>query len=162
MKITYREMQDSDKSSIIKMFYDFCEIYKELDKQKISINSIEYASWCLQDMIDEINKFEGKIIVASENNLIFGFIGFFVREAQGNELYYHRPHKFGVVYDLFVEEKYRNHEIGTKLLDLAEQFFIKKNCEFSKLQVFGTNEKAIKFYIRHNYQVRNIDLIKKM
>lgn len=162
MEITYREMKDSDRSTIIDLFYDFCELYTDIDKQKISINSRKIAEWCLTDIEEKIKKSDGKVIVALFNKKIVGFIGFFLKNSKEDGLMYHRRHKYGMVDSLYIDSKYRNNNIGDHLLKLSESYFKEKQCEFVKLQVLGTNPKAYKFYMRNNYIPRNIELIKKI
>jgi ribosomal protein S18 acetylase RimI-like enzyme len=162
MDITYREMQEKDRSELIQLFADFCDLYEELDAQGINITSDKLAEWCLDDMMKEIHKTQGQVIVAEYKNHIIGFVGYMIKDAKGDELLYHRPNRVGMIYNLYMDSPYRNKNIGTHLLNLAEEYFRKHNCEFSKLQVFGTNIKAQEFYSRNEYAPRNIDLIKKL
>jgi ribosomal protein S18 acetylase RimI-like enzyme len=67
-----------------------------------------------------------------------------------------------MVYNLYVDKQYRNRKIGSHLLKLAEDYFKEKKCEFSRLQVFGTNDKAYKLYEKNEYKPRNINMIKKL
>lgn len=155
-------MKPEDKASIIEFYRKFCEMYKKIDMQKLCITSDELTNWCYDTMIKKVQKSKGKVIVAEYKNKTVGFIGFLIKESEGEQLIYNRPHKFGYVHDLFVDDKYRNLKIGTKLLADAEEYFKKNNCEFSKLMVFGTNDKAYDFYKRNNYKARNVNLIKKL
>ncbi len=162
MQITYREMQDTDKKTITDMMYDFCKIYKDLDAQKININSPELAEWCVNDMLNEVAKHNGKVIVAEFEGKIVGFTGFSIKAQENEKLLFHRSHLHGYIHDLYIDDNYRNQQIGTKLLQLAEDYFKEQGCEFSRLTVFATNNKAHEFYKRNNYKDRNIDLIKQL
>ncbi len=162
MQITYREMLVTDKKIITDLMYDFCEIYKDLDAQKININSQELAEWCVDDMLKEVTKNNGKIIIAEFERKPVGFIGFSIKTQEKEKLLYHRPHLHGYIHDLYIDDTYRNQKIGTKLLEFAENYFKEQGCEFSRLTVFATNNKAYEFYKRNDYKDRNIDLIKKL
>lgn len=162
MRITYREMQDGDKKTVTDLMYDFCEIYKDLDIQQININSQELAEWCVDDMLKEVSKHNGKVIIAEFEQKIIGFIGFSIKQQENEKLLFHRSHLHGNIHDLYIDEKYRNQKIGTELLTFAENYFKENGCEFSRLTVFATNTRAHEFYKRNDYKDRNIDLIKKL
>ena len=156
-------MLPSDKSRIIELFDDFCDLYVELDAQKICINTPKLAKECLIDMEKKIKKNKGKVIVAVDNNIVIGFIGFIVKDTKGPELLYHRPNKHGTILNLYVDGTYRNQNIGTHLLNLAEEYMKKESCEFSRLdEVFGTNIKAQQFYLGKDYAIRHVQMIKKL
>lgn len=80
-----------------------------------------------------------KKIVDDEGNIIAGC--------------YAKMYCWNVIYIdiLWVDEKYRKHGLGNRLLNEIEQFAVKENCSLIHLDTFDFQAKD--FYIQHGYEV---------
>jgi len=92
-----------------------------------------------------------RVYVAEINNKIIGFISFY--DFIGSE------GKIGCIFELGVDKKYRNREVGIILVKKAEEELKKSGC---KMVLLDVNKKtpAIKFYKRIGYT--NLDEYVKM
>lgn len=58
----------------------------------------------------------------------------------------------GYVYNLGVDESYRNRGIGTKLMKTAEMYLWERKIRAMALNVFRFNEQALRFYEKLGYK----------
>ena len=60
----------------------------------------------------------------------------------------------GYLQGLYVLEEYRNKSIGTKLLEVAENFFKEKNITFGlTTDNTGKNKKTVEFYLKRDFKI---------
>ena len=65
--------------------------------------------------------------------------------------------------EFFVLPSQRGHDIGSKLLKIAEEEFVRRRCTNVSLQLGRGNEKARTFYRKHGYAERaGYELLDKM
>ncbi len=65
--------------------------------------------------------------------------------------------------EFFVLPSYRGREIGSRLLKMAEEEFVRRRCTNVSLQLGRGNEKARIFYRQHGYDERSgFELLDKM
>ena len=91
----------------------------------------------LEQMIADKDIF--RCLVAEDNNLIIGFASFFFG-------YYSWSGKGLYLDDLYVTEKYRKANIGTKLLNSVIDVAKENDCKSVRWLVSRWNENAISFY----------------
>jgi [ribosomal protein S18]-alanine N-acetyltransferase len=72
--------------------------------------------------------------------------GFLVAEAS-------KRRKAGHVITIDVDEKFRRHEVGTRLMAECERRMVEAGCDAVFLETAVDNEGAIAFYRRHGYRV---------
>lgn len=60
--------------SIKDLLVELQEYIAEIDKEKYNILTNEYREKYLKKMMDEVNKYEGKIFLAIENKKVIGLI----------------------------------------------------------------------------------------
>lgn len=68
--------------------------------------------------------------------------------------------KYGHIYDLYVDKKYRSKGVGRKLMNKTKEFLKKKKIKFISLEVIHNNSAAIKFY--ENYGFKEYHKIMRM
>jgi len=66
--------------------------------------------------------------------------------------YFFKLGKFGLIGDLFIEEKFRRNGYGRMLVDDAIAFFARKRVEQVELLVASGNENTIKFWEQMGYK----------
>ena len=98
------------------------------------------------------------LLVAEDDARIVGFLEGGV-EKVSNEMIFK---KIGVVYDIFVEEKYRQKEIGQKLLNSALKYFHSKDVKYIQINVEAKNNAGKKFWKKNNFFEYQIKLLKKL
>lgn len=66
----------------------------------------------------------------------------------------------GVVYNLFVRERYRDAGVGSRLLSAAESSLADAGVDVVSLEAMAANEDARRFYERHGYRPHRVELEK--
>ena len=61
------------------------------------------------------------------------------------------------VWNLLVDEEYRRHGIGTRLMRSAEAFALENRCRAISLETQATNWPALSFYIKLGFEVCGVD-----
>lgn len=125
------------------------EYIAEIDKEKYNI------------LTNEVNKYEGKIFLAIENERVIGLIVGLINNEEESTYDFKAP-KRGRVTELVVSKECRSNGIGKQLLDKMEEYFKEVGCKGILIDVFAYNENAQKFYIKNGYFNRNIEVMKKI
>lgn len=88
-----------------------------------------------ESILKDIYNFGAGFLVAKKDNLVLGYIIFWIRF--GNE---------GHIVSLAIDKNYRRHKIGTKLMEESINIFKEIEMKNIKLEVRTRNEGAILFY----------------
>lgn len=98
----------------------------------------------------------GEIFLAECNGIVAGFIHL---ESNSTPPYPSvSPHRFCMVVDLYVLEKYQHKGIGKELMDAAKQWKDENNLEYLELMVLSNNPKAIDFYKKEGLVVSSLTM----
>lgn len=147
--------------SIKDLLVELQEYIAEIDKEKYNILTNEYREKYFEKTMDEVNKYEGKIFLAIENEKVIGLIVGLINNEEESTYDFKAP-KRGRVTELVVSKECRSNGIGKQLLDKMEKHFKKVGCKGVLIDVFAYNENAQKFYYRNGYFNRNIEVMKKI
>lgn len=147
--------------SIKDLLVELQEYIAEIDKEKYNILTNEYREKYLKKMMDEVNKYEGKIFLAIENKKVIGLIVGLINNEEESTYDFKAP-KRGRVTELVVSKECRSNGIGKQLLDKMEKYFKEVGCKGVLIDVFAYNENAQKFYYKNGYFNRNIEVMKKI
>ena len=161
--IKIRESVESDKSSLIKLFFEFGEFLKKTDEKYLNMLLVpeDYGQRYYKMMIDDVEKKQGKIYVVEDSERLVGFIAGVILEVGNNEEEFDfKPHRMGRVIELFLEEKYRGMGLGSVLIKKMEEYFKENKCYKINIEVFAPNVNSYKFYKKHGYTDRNNDVVK--
>ncbi|GAA3635552.1 GNAT family N-acetyltransferase [Lactobacillus hamsteri] len=92
-----------------------------------------------QNHYDEVRNalLQANVFAYEDNDKILGFVGMIDHYLAG----------------IFVDEKYRGHGVGTKLLA-----YIKQNYDNFSLHVYEKNKRAVSFYIAQGMKISMIDI----
>ena len=105
----------------------------------------------------------GVIYVAEHEGRVIGVIAGIVFQWSGESLLEaSRARKVGRILELFVDPAHRGQNVGTMLMEKIEVFFKQNGCDVSRVEVFGPNVKAYRFYHKLGYHDRTFDMIKKL
>lgn len=142
-------------------YKDVINLYKQLyDAEKVFDDNIERTY-----IVDE--KEEKKIkkriksrkeifLVAEIDNAIVGLIDGYIIE---NRCY---KEKISYLDHLCVDEKYRNNDIGSKLIEKFSEISKNKGAKYIKLNAFEGNRPAVSLYNKHGFEIYSIYYMKKI
>ena len=157
-----REFENVFEEQIKDLLVELQEYVIKIDEYNLNIISKDYREKYFDFMFEDCKSRQGKIFVAIENKIVYGFIAGYLEEYnKRDKLDYSCPTK-GIVAELIVSKNSRNGGIGKTLLSKMEEYFKSMNCKYVQLDVFAYNENAKKFYFNNNYKERMITLFKKL
>ncbi|MDD2515978.1 MAG: GNAT family N-acetyltransferase [Candidatus Gracilibacteria bacterium] len=160
--IKTREYSEKDYINLIECVEKLQDHIISVDNLGINIRSPEYGEYYTNNFLKKIKENQGIIYVVYDEEKMIGFIGFIIEESCPEDKYEIKPIKIGRVSELFVNENYRGKKIGHSLINLAEDYFNKNNCNLSRIEVFVPNKIAYDFYHRLGYEDRIADVSKTL
>lgn len=161
--IIIREFVGKDEAGLIKLFFEFGDYLKELDKKYLSLIIVpnNYGQAFYQKMITDVKNKKGKIFILEDSKKIVGFVaGVILEVGERDDEIDCRSHRMGRVIELFITKKYRSLGYGSKLMSEILKYFKKNNCYKVNIEVFRPNVSAYNFYKKHGFTERNIDMVK--
>lgn len=162
MEITYREYKNEDKSSLLELSGKLAQHSKQIDPLKRVINLPGFVEIDVAEMLDNVQKYKGKILFAQHDGNVIGYIiGAIWEQSDKNKLEI-GPHILGEVLDLYIDEKYRGQGIGSKMLAMMESYFKDNNCDSMWIQVFALNHPAHNLYKKYGFVDREIGMLKSI
>lgn len=132
-----------------------------IDKEKYNIITPEYKDTYFNKTIDEVNKYQGLILLAKENEKIIGLIIGLINNEENSEYDFKAP-KRGRISELIVSKNCRTNGTGSKLLQAMEEHLKSVGCEDILIGVFGYNDLALEFYNKQGYHTRMVEMTKKI
>ena len=157
-----RKYKPIDKKALLKIGEEFSNFYIPINEWGRNPIDPSTGSYFINKVLRNAKKHKGVVFVAEQNGALVGFVGIYLKKQTAEEQLEFIPMKIGYISDLFVNEKYRGKHIGKQLIEKAHQYFKSNNCTHSKLEVFGPNINAHKFYVNHGYRDKNIEMIKTL
>lgn len=161
MNLKIIEYSNQYEEAIKDLLVELQEYISSIDQEGYNIVTKEYRERYFQKMLNEVEKYEGKIFLAKEQDKIIGMIvGIINNEFELN--YDFTAPKRGRVTELVISKQYRFHGVGEQLLNQMENYFKEVQCKGILIDVFAYNENAKKFYTKKGYFNRNIEMMKKI
>ena len=156
------EYEDKYLEDIKELLVELEEYIISIDKDNLDIIHEDYKDRMALLDLEEVNNNEGKCYIAVEGNKAIGLImGIIAKYSENDYLDYKCPKK-GEITELIVTNNSRFNNIGKELIKKMEEYFKSMNCEYITVDVFGYNDKAIKFYNDRGYHTRMYTNIKKI
>lgn len=156
-----REYNDNDYEFLQIALVKLQEYLREIDPTKRIYVGDDYPKEYTNSTLKETAENDGKIFIAEINGKQVGMISCIIEEPKGLDLIELHPFKDGRVTELFLDNNYRGKNIAQELLKACEEYFISKDCEISRIDVFGYNNIAKRFYEKCEYdEIRNIEMCK--
>lgn len=156
IKINYLSQTDEDRKfeSVFKLFIDLFT-YMESNGLMVKLAEDGAAQWG-RFIKRTLNK-TGKLLIAADNERIIGFAYGTIRitpEYLGGK-------KIGYIQYVFVEEGYRRENVGQKLVDELEAWFVEKQVDILELEVLTQSQAAMKFWDKNGYENEFLRMTKK-
>ena len=134
----------------------------DIDDWHTQILSNNYREDYFEIDLELINKQDGKIFLAIENDKIIGLVLGVVNLNDEIDKLTNDCAKAGNVLELIVKNSSRGHGIGKSLLNEIETYFKNINCKRINIEVFGPNKSALNFYLKNDYTIRDYIVSKKI
>lgn len=152
-----------------KYLEDVRDLLVELEEYIISIDEDhldqiheEYRDKMALLDLEEVKNNNGKCYLYIENNKAVGLIMGIIPPYDKYDYLDYKCPKRGEITELIVSNKIRSKGVGQQLMKKMEEYFKIQGCEYIKVEVFGYNDNALKFYFKQNYHARMLDIIKKI
>ena len=140
MEITIREATMEDMPSMLKLWTKLMEFHRTLSTHfELADDAENVWESFVRKQLDELNSL---LIVAEFSGSI---VGFSLASIQSNIPVF-KINKYGVIYDLFVEETFRGRGIGRKIFDFAREWFEQNGVEHLQVSVAHHNPVAQRFW----------------
>lgn len=162
MDLNFRDYTESDKLILLSLTKKLGGFVKPLDPLQRIQNNPGFFEKSLDETLEKVNKFQGKILIAEDSGKAVGhIIGVIYNQSEINRLEI-GPHKLGEVIDLFLDEDYRGQGYGKKMLQLMENYFKENGCDSMWISVFAPNENAHNIYKNYGFIDREIGMLKQI
>ena len=134
----------------------------DIDDWHTQILSNNYLENYFKMDLELINKQDGKIFLAVENDKVIGLVLGIINPNDEVDKLTNDCAKIGNVLELIVKNSSRGHGIGKLLLNEIENYFRSINCKRINIEVFGPNKNALNFYLKNDYTIRDYIVSKKI
>ena len=135
------------------------EHIQNIDIEKYNILTEEYREAYFNKTMTEVKLYNGKLLLSECNGKINGFVVGLINNDEVGEYDFKAP-KRGRISELVVSKSVRSKGIGSMLLKEMEEYLYSVGCKSILLGVFAYNAEAVKFYEKHGYHTRMIEMIK--
>lgn len=160
MKVMLRTYRATDYKKLVLLMERFQDHLVKMDPLQRLRRAKNYGKKYTDDLLRKIKKGKGVLYCAVTKNELAGIIaGVKEKQTPINRLEC-IPTKAARILELFVEEKFRGHGVGSLLMKKMESHFKKEGCDVMRVEVFVPNKNAHAFYNRYGYTERMIDLMK--
>ena len=112
--------------------------------------------------MEQVKNHEGKIYLAKEEDKIIGMVLGIIHVPDEIDKLTNDCAKSGSVEELIISPSARGNGIGNQLLAKIEEYFESKACKRITIEVFGPNQKALGFYNKNGYVVREVFVSKEI
>lgn len=161
MNLKIIEYSNQYDEAIKNLLVELQEYISSIDREGYNIVTENYREKYFEKTMHEVEKYEGKIFLAKEQDKIVGLIvGIINNEFELN--YDFTAPKRGRITELIISKQYRSNGVGEQLLNQMEKYFKGVHCKGILIDVFAYNENAKKFYSKKGYFNRNIEMMKKI
>ena len=159
MKIV--EYEEKYSENVKDLLVELQEYIVSIDREGYNIITSEYREKYFDKTMDEVNKYNGKIFLAKDEEKVIGLIIGLINNEEESTYDFKAP-KRGRITELVVSKNTRSSGVGTLLMEKMESHFKNVGCKGILLDVFAYNENAKKFYDNKGYFTRTEELMKKI
>ena len=136
-------------------------LYTELEKDAVTYQSEHFVlspSGARSSQLEEILKSENQVMLVAvdESDVVIGFAHVVFMGVKAFSCL--KPQTNIYLQDLVVSGDYRNHGIGTLLLNESKKYGIEKGADFFRTQVFPMNKAGLRFYERNGFSIKMITI----
>jgi len=149
-----RKVNINDYEDIVNLYKQLFDSEKKFDDNIVRTYKIDEKEE--KRIKKSIKSRKGIFLVAEIDNKIVGLIDGYIMES----IYYNE--KISYLAHLCVDEKYRNKEIGSKLIEEFSEISKKKGAKYITLSAFEKNIPATNLYNKHGFESYSVYYMKKM
>ena len=149
-----RKVNINDYEDIVNLYKQLFDSEKKFDDNIVRTYKIDEKEE--KRIKKSIKSRKGIFLVAEIDNKIVGLIDGYIMES----IYYNE--KISSLAHLCVDEKYRNKEIGSKLIEEFSEISKKKGVKYVTLSAFEKNIPATNLYNKHGFESYSVYYMKKM
>ena len=149
-----RKVNINDYEDIVNLYKQLFDSEKKFDDNIVRTYKIDEKEE--KRIKKSIKSRKGIFLVAEIDNKIVGLIDGYIMES----IYYNE--KISYLAHLCVDEKYRNKEIGSKLIEEFSEISKKKGAKYITLSAFEKNIHATNLYNKHGFESYSVYYMKKM
>ena len=136
-------------------------LYTELEKDAVTYQSEHFVLspvGARSRQLEEILKNENQVMLVAvdESDVVIGFAHVVFMGVKAFSCL--KPQTNIYLQDLVVSGDYRNHGIGTLLLNEAKKYGTEKGADFFRTQVFPMNKAGLRFYERNGFSIKMITI----
>ena len=136
-------------------------LYTELEKDAVMYQSEHFVlspAGARSRQLEEILKSENQVMLVAvdESDVVIGFAHVVFMGVKAFSCL--KPQTNIYLQDLVVSGDYRNHGIGTLLLNEAKKYGTEKGADFFRTQVFPMNKAGLRFYERNGFSIKMITI----
>ena len=158
MVIEYNSKYDEE----VKMLLKELQVHiTSIDREKYNIITKEFKEEYFKKTLDEIKKYNGKMLLYKEEEKIIGIVVGLVNNDKIDTYDFKAP-KRGRISELVVCKEVRNKGYGKVLLKAMEEYLLSIGCKDILIGVFAYNDSAKKFYEKNGYHTRMIEMTKSI
>ncbi len=144
-KATIRKATIADVSRLVRMRWEHINIYNEY-KRRPTVSYEQFEQSCSLFLHEGITSGRWVVFVAVINEVIVGHS--YVQVIEKIPKPYSLEGAWGYVSNMYIEEPYRNHGIGTMLIDVLKAWAHEEKFE---LLLLWPSEKSTNFYARNGF-----------
>lgn len=162
IRITITEYEDKYIKVLKELFVELQEDLISVDRHRTLTMNRAYREKYYKYVLNTIKDNNGIIYMAKKDGDVVGVIVGYIEPIDEEDRMLNRCPKRGRISELIVTKEARGYGIGKRLIEQIEIFFNEKGCEFSRLTVLESNQRAKKLYNDMGYQPIEIGLSKKL
>ena len=155
------EYSDEYAEAVKDLFVELQSYLAGLDKRGVIVLKDNYREDYFRYVLEELKKHSGRIFLAEENNAAVSCIVCKIFQGGGEDDITTSCPKIGFISDLVVTQTKRGKGIGSALLQRAEKYFAKNDCDYTQLEVFAPNTGAFELYKKSGYKMNCLYLSKR-
>jgi ribosomal protein S18 acetylase RimI-like enzyme len=162
METIIHEYRDTDREHLICLITSLQDYLVNLDPLHRLRRLPSFGEVYVDSLLSKINQAKGKIFLAKQSHKFLGCIAGIIEEQNDLDKVGKIPSRTGLILALIVHENYREHGIGTILMEKMEEYFRVNRCDVARVEVFAPNVMAHRFYNGLKYGDRSLDMIKRL
>ncbi len=156
------EYEDKYLENVKDLLVELEEYIVSIDKDNLDQLHENYREKMALIDLEEVRKNNGKCFLALEENKVVGLIMGIIRDYEEYDILDYKCPNAGVITELVVSKEVRGQGIGKELMKKIEDYFKEQGCEYSFVDVFAYNDRAIHFYDKRGYHNRMHTALKKI
>ena len=158
-ELLIREAEDRDRPDLVRLMADLHRFEADLEENRA--DDAASAAQHLDFVLSELSRSGGTVLVAERAGRVVGFISYAIDEDPGAFV---RPERrrFGMIWDISVEEEARGGGVGRALLEAIEARMQVAGVPEARMFVLAGNARAQRIYEAAGYRPYEIFMSKRL